>query len=211
MALLPARDSAVLPCFHGCLAFFYQHFLTSPQSISPQSTRALALGFYSTMPKLQLPELQLVRGTSIPVLYMYGCGKGCLILTPFRLPQISYFILSFKCFSCDSDNCPTVGIRPLLQFPHPLRAGPIPLTLLFSPLVPSSYRNLCSIKSFPLVRYSCLFSCTSVSKGVFLMCPWREMYSMSTCSSAILFSWGKLDAGSTKALMDLALSPGLSH
>ena len=63
---------------------------------------------------------------------MYGC-KDCLILIPFRLPQISCFTLSLKCFSSDSDNCPDVGIRPLLQFPHLLRAGPVLLTLLFSP------------------------------------------------------------------------------
>ena len=31
-------------------------------------------------------------------------------------------------------------------------------------------------------------ACTSVSEGVFLMYPWREMYSMSTYSPAILFS-----------------------
>ena len=30
--------------------------------------------------------------------------------------------------------------------------------------------------------------CTSVSEGVFLMDPWRKMYSTSTYSSAILFS-----------------------
>ena len=70
---------------------------------------------------------------------MYGFGEDCLILIPFRLTQISYFTLSLKCFSSDSDNCPAVGIRPLLQFPHPLRAGPVLLTLLFFPLVPSSY------------------------------------------------------------------------
>ena len=43
-------------------------------------------------------------------------------LSPFRLPQISCFTLSLKCFSSDSDNCPDVGIGPLLQCPHPLRA-----------------------------------------------------------------------------------------
>ena len=64
---------------------------------------------------------------------MYGCGKDCLILIPFRLPQISCFTLSLKYFSHDSDNCPDVGIRPLLQFPHPWREGPVLLTLLFSP------------------------------------------------------------------------------
>ena len=71
---------------------------------------------------------------------MYGCGKDCLILIPFRLPQISCFTLSLKCFSSDSDNCPTVGIGPLLQFPHLPRAVPVLLTLLFSPLFPSSYQ-----------------------------------------------------------------------
>ena len=70
---------------------------------------------------------------------MYGCRKHCVILIPFRPPQISCFTLSLKCFSSDSDNCPDVGIGPLLQFPHPLRVGPILLALLFFSLVPSSY------------------------------------------------------------------------
>ena len=48
---------------------------------------------------------------------MYGCSKDCLIL-PFRLPQISCFTLSLKCFSSDSDSCPDVGITSLLQLPH---------------------------------------------------------------------------------------------
>ena len=90
---------------------------------------------------------------------MYGYGKDCLILIPFRLPQISCFTLSLKSFSSESDNCPDVGIELLLQFPHPPRAGPVLLTLLFSALVPSSYRVLHgSIYSFPLVRYSCPLS-----------------------------------------------------
>ena len=90
---------------------------------------------------------------------MYGCGKDCLILIPFRMPQISCFTLSLKCFSSDSDNFPDMGIGSLLQFPHLMRAGPVLLTLLFFPLVPSSYRVLRgSVYSFPLVRYSCPFS-----------------------------------------------------
>ena len=56
--------------------------------------------------------------------HMYGFGKDCLILIPFRLLQISCFTLRLKCFSSDSDNCPTVGIRLLLQFPYPLKTGP---------------------------------------------------------------------------------------
>ena len=124
---------------------------------------------------------------------MYGCSKDCLIHIPFRLPQIRCFSLSLKYFSSDSDNCPSVGIGPLLQFPHPMKAGPILVTLPFPPLVPSSYRVLYGpIHYFPLVRYSLsalswCFAFTSVSTGVFLMYPWREMYSMSTYSSTIVF------------------------
>ena len=75
-----------------------------------------------------------------------------------------FWMLSFKptfskCFSSNSDNCPDVGIGPLLQFPHPPRAVPALLTLLFFPLAPWSYQVLCgSIYSFPLIRYSCLLS-----------------------------------------------------
>ena len=76
----------------------------------------------------------------VPVLGIYGCGKACLFLIPFRLQQINCFTLSLKCFPFDSDNCPDVEIGPLLQFPHLLRAGPVLVTLLFFPLVPSSYR-----------------------------------------------------------------------
>ena len=87
---------------------------------------------------------------------MYGCGKDCLILISFRLPQISCFTLSLKCVSSDSDNCPFLG-SDLFQFPRPLRTGPVLLTLLFFPLVPSPYWVLHdSIYSFLLVRYSCL-------------------------------------------------------
>ena len=56
-------------------------------------------------------------------------------------------------------SCPLSGTGPQLQVPHLLRAGPVLLTLLFFPLVPSSYQVLRgSIYSFPLVRYSCPLS-----------------------------------------------------
>ena len=111
----------------------------------------------STIPKLQLPVTVPSRRPSF-LPSVYGCGKDCLILIPFRLPQISCFTFSLKCFS-DSDNCPAVGIRRLLQFPLSPRAGPVLLTLLFFPLVPLSYWVLCgSIYSFPLVRSSCPLS-----------------------------------------------------
>ena len=54
-----------------------------------------------------------------------------------RLPQISCFTLSLKCFSSDPDNYSNVETGNLLQFSHPPRAGPGLLTLLFFP--PSSF------------------------------------------------------------------------
>ena len=78
--------------------------------------------------------------------------------------------LSIKCFSSDSDKCPDVGIGPLLQFPHPLKAGQVLLSLLFFPLVPSSYWVL------PGLYIHFLWSGTPVhSQLVFCMhfCVWR--------------------------------------
>ena len=133
-------------------------FLTSPRSVSPQSTGALALGLLH-YPYTPAPSCCAFSGTCVPVQGMHGFRKNCLILISFSLPQISCFTLSLKYFSSDSDNCPKVGTGPLLPFPHPSRTGPVLLTLLFFPLVPSSYQVFHgSIYSFPLVRYSCQLS-----------------------------------------------------
>ena len=56
-----------------------------------------------------------------------GCHRSAVSLSIFNVSRLT------------QDNCPFVGIRPLLQFPHPLRAGPVLLILLLSPLVPLSY------------------------------------------------------------------------
>ena len=111
---------------------------TFPQSIFLQSTAALALGLLHS-PQTPAPNHCAFQGTCVPVQGMYGCSKDHLILIPFRLSLISCFTLSLKCFFSDSDNCPDVGIRPGLQFPHQSREGPILLTFLFLPLVPLSY------------------------------------------------------------------------
>ena len=95
----PIHDSAVSPCFRGCLAFLLRHF--PPQSppshpLSPsllQSTAALALGLLHN-PLTPAPSHCPFQGTSVPVWGMYGCSKNCLILIPFRFPEISCFTLS---------------------------------------------------------------------------------------------------------------------
>ena len=130
--------------------------------------------------------------THIPAQHMYGCGKDCLILIPFRLPQISCFTLSLKCFSSDSDNCPAVRIRPLLQSVEG-RCSPTN-TPVFPPssfILPSFVWWFYIFFPTGQVLLSTLSWCSAriaLSEGVFLMYPWREMYSTSTSSSAVFFS-----------------------
>ena len=88
-----------------------------------------------------------------------------------------------------------VGIRPLLRFPHPPRAGPVLLTLLtlLFPFLPSSRRVLrgsvyLSHWRALLPTLSWCSAHASVSEGAFLMYLWREMCSASTYSSVIFFS-----------------------
>ena len=159
--------------------------LTCTRFISLQSTATLARGLLHN-PWTPAPSHCTVSG-------LYGCGKDCLILIPFRLPQISCFTFSLKYFSSDSDNCPSMGIKPLHQFPHLPRAGPVLLTLLFFPLVASFYWVLRgSVRSFPLVRYSCPLSAgvlhALLCLKVYLWYIHGGRYSMSTYSSAIFFS-----------------------
>ena len=109
MALPPMHDSAVSPCFHGCLAFLHRHFpprsppshrLNPPLHSQPQPLPWDC----STIPKLQLTAAAPSWRPGF-LSGIYDCGKDCLILIPFRLPQIHCLTLSLKCFSSDSDSC----------------------------------------------------------------------------------------------------------
>ena len=182
-------DSAVSPCFHGCLAFLHQHFppqsppshLLNPSLHSQQQPLPWDC---STIPKLQLPatapstgpvslsRICMATAKTVCFLFHLSCHKSAVSLSALNIsPLTQTLALVWE-------------IGPLLQFPQPPRADPVLLILLFFPLVPSSYRVLCEcIYSFPLVRYSCLLSTgvetvrhTFVSEGVFLIYPWREMY-----------------------------------
>ena len=116
MAPSPSHDSAVSPCFHGCLTFLQPHFPprspSHPLNPSLHSQQRPLPWDCSIIPKLQLPAAAPSRE---PAFLSGVCmaAASTLILIPFRLPQISFFTLSLKCFSSDSDNCPDVGIRPL--------------------------------------------------------------------------------------------------
>ena len=148
--------------------------------------------------------LQSLHPSSQPLCLLGDLSGVCMaaarivgvILIPFKLSQIS-FTLSIRCFSSHPKSCPDVGIKPLLQFPHPLRAGPVLLTLLtllFFPLLPSSYWILHgSIYSFPVVRYSCpLLACVLQALLCLKVYSWcirgERCTSTSTYSSPIFLS-----------------------
>ena len=187
-------DSAVFPCFSGCLTFLHRHFppqcppshpfnpsLCSQQQPSPWDC--------STIPQLQLSATASSRGPASLSRVCMAAART-LILIPFRLPQISCFTLSLKCFSSDSDNCPDVGIRVLP--PAKVRSSPTntPVFLPGSFTLPSFawFYIFFSAGQVLLFALSWCSACTSVSEGVVLMHPWKEKCSMSTYSSVILFS-----------------------
>ena len=140
----------------------------TPQSISLQSSAALTLGVLHNA-QTPAPSPCGFQRTCVPVQDMHGCSKVCLSLFPFRLPQTSCFISALN-VSPLTDSCPKVGIGPLLQICHQLRAGPVLPTLLFFPLVPSSYRVLRG--SIYSLRWSGAPVCSQL---VFCMhfCVWR--------------------------------------
>ena len=199
----PTRDSAVLPCFLGFLAFLHRRFPpqsppSHPLNLSLRSQQQPSPWDCSTIPKLQLPATVPSQGpASLSAVCMaaartvwfsfhLGYHRSAVSLSALNVSPLTQTIALLW------------GFDPLPQIPTQLRAGPVLVTLLFFPLVPSSYWVLHgSIYSFPLGRYSCLLSdgvlhaLLMVSDGVFLMYLWREMNSMSTYSSAILFFYSK--------------------
>lgn len=119
---------------------------------------------------------------------VYGWGKDLIVLILFRLPQISCFSLSLKCFS-SLRQLPSCGDRTPTS--SPTRRG-----FFFSPVFPlvlSFYRDLRgSIYSFMLVRYTCPLSASVLHVLLIRRCIpdiYMEKYSMSTYSSTIFSPW----------------------
>ena len=143
-------------------------------------------------PETPAPNCCTFQGSLVPVRGMYGCSKDCLILIPFRLPQISCFTLSFV--SPLTQTIASCGDRTPASVPPPVEGRS---SLTNTPVFPTGSFVLPSFAwvyiffSAGQVLLSALnwcSACTSVSEGVFLMYPWTEMYSASTYFSAILFS-----------------------
>ena len=115
--------------------------LTSPQSVSPQSIATLNWDC-PTIPKLQLPATAPSRRpTSLPNICMattrtvwlsfhLGCHRSAVSLLALDVSPLT------------QTTDPLWGLDPCFSSPHPLRAGPVLLRLLFFPLVPLSYQVL---------------------------------------------------------------------
>ena len=154
MALHTTHDSAVSPCFHGCLAFFHRHFPpqsppSQPLNLSLRSQLQPSPGDCSTIPKLQL-SAAAVWGT-------YGCGKDvwisfCLGCHRLAVSLSSLNVLWFR-------QLPRCGDQTPASVPPPAEGRSSRTNSPVSPPSSSSYRVLHgSMYSFPLVRYSCLLS-----------------------------------------------------
>ena len=168
MAPPPIHDSAESPSFHGCLAYLHRHFPhnllihTFHLFVSNQQTADHSQGFLHNL--YEPSATCYTYGTCVPLWDLYDCGKDCLILIPFRLPQISCFTLSLECFSSDSDNCPSVGIRALLQFPPPSQDRSSPAyTPVFPPssFAPQSFVWFCIFFPAAQVLLSALSWCSA--------------------------------------------------
>ena len=161
--------------------------LTSPWSISPQSTAALTLGLLHN-PLTPAPSHCTFQGICVLIQSMYGCSEYCLFLIQFKLQQISCFTLSLKCFSSDSDTCSSVGNRTPASFLPPTKGRSSPTnTPVFPPssfILPSFVWVYIFFSAGQVLLSACswCWACTFVSEGVFLMYPWREMYYTSTYS-----------------------------
>ena len=171
MAPPTTRDSAGSPCFHGCRAFLHRYFPpwtppSYPLNLSLCNQQQPPPWDCSTIPKLQFPATAPSRGSES----LFGVCIAAARTIWFSFHLGCCFTLSLKCFSSDSDSCPDVGIRLLLQFPHLLRAGPVLLTLLFFPF--SSFIPL-SFASFYIFFSACQVLLSALSWCSVCTCVWR--------------------------------------
>ena len=105
MAPSPVSDSAVLSCSMvaqlSSTGISYQSPPLHPLNPSLHCQQQPSPWDCFTIP-ISSSQLLHLPGDLCPCLWYVWLGKDCLILSPFRLSQISCFTLSLKCFSYDS-------------------------------------------------------------------------------------------------------------
>ena len=191
------NSSALLPWLPG---FLYRHFPprsppSHPLNPSLHSQQQPSPWDCSIIPKLQLPAAAPSRGPAfLSRVYMavartvwfsfhLGCHQSAVSLSALNVSPLTQTI------------APVWGSDPCFSSP-PMEGRSSPAN---TPVFPHSSFVLLSLAWFYiffstdqvlLSALSWCSACTCVSEGVFLMYLWREMYSMSTYSSNILFSFG---------------------
>ena len=151
----------------------------APQSLN-SSSQLLCLpgegvqGMYVFLYRVCMPV-----GRAVWLSFHLGCHRSAVSLSALKISPLTQTVArmwgSDPCFSC------------------PTHQGQVQNTPVFPPssLFVPSFAWLYIFFSSGQVLLSALSwcsACTSVSEGVFLMYPWREMYSVSTYSSNVLFS-----------------------
>ena len=165
--------------------------LTSPGSISPQSTAAMGLPWdCPTIPKLQLPAAAASRGPAsvsgvcmaavrtVWFSFHLGCHRSPVSVSALNVSPLTQTIAAMwgsdPCFSS-----PTPGGRS-----SPTHTPAFPPSSFVLPSFTWVYIFFSSGQML-LSALSWCSACTLMSEGVFLMYPWREMYSTSTYFFAI--------------------------
>ena len=194
MALPPMHNSALSPCFHGCPAFLHRHFPpqsppSHPLDQSLHSQQHSSPLDCSTIPQLQLPATAPSRGQAflsgiciaaartVWFSFHLGCHRSALSLSTLNVFPLTQTIALMW------------GSDPFFSSPPAEGRSSSTNTPVFPPsiFILLSFAWVYIFFSTSQVHLSVLSWCsahTSVS-DVFLMYLWREMYSMSTYSSAI--------------------------
>ena len=189
-------DSSVSPCFHGCLVFLHWHFPRRsppfhPLHLSHCSQQQPSPRDCSTIPKLQLLVTAPSRRPTFPPGVCMGASRTVWFSSHLGCHRSAVSALNASPLTQTIAPC---GDWTAASVPPPAqgRSGPTN-TPVFPPscFLLLSFAWFCIFFSAGQVLLSTLSwcsACTSVSEGVFLMYPWRKIYSTSTYSSAILFS-----------------------
>ena len=150
--------------------------LTSPRSVSLQSTVTITLGLLHT-PQTPAPSRCTLQGTLISVRGMYGCGKDVWFSFYLGCHRSAVSLSALNVSPLTHTIAKGCGDQTPASVPQCERADVVLLILLFSPLVPLSYRVLRgSMYSFPLVKYSC-----PLSPGVLYALLYLKVYSWCIC------------------------------
>ena len=183
-------DSAVSPCFHGCPAYLHRHFPPQspplhPLDLSLRSQQQPSPWDCSAAPQLQLPatvpsRVCMAAARTVWPSSHLGCHRSAVSLSALNVSPLMQTVApmwgSDPCFSSPTHW----GQVQCCQHSH------FPPSSFILPSFVWAY-ILFSAGQVLLSTLSWCSAFTSVSKGVFLMYLWREMYSMSTYSSTILF------------------------